>query len=178
MELIVQKAVELGASEIAPLISEHTIVRLDESEAIQKQAKWRQVAIEAAKQSGQNWLPTIRRPEKIGDFFAKLGKLQPDGKAAASDWHRTRSLPQLRLIGSLQAEARHLKSVILDYEREHVRRPENVLICIGPEGDFTEAELNLARQHGCCPITLGPIILRVETAAITCLSVLAYELLA
>jgi 16S rRNA (uracil1498-N3)-methyltransferase len=51
-------------------------------------------------------------------------------------------------------------------------------MCIGPEGDFTPAELNLARSNGCRPITLGPIILRVETAAIYCLSVLSYELLA
>jgi 16S rRNA (uracil1498-N3)-methyltransferase len=55
-------------------------------------------------------------------------------------------------------------------------RPSSVLIMIGPEGDFTPAELSLAKSHGCQPITLGPIILRVETAAIYCLSVLSYEL--
>ena len=55
--------------------------------------------------------------------------------------------------------------------------PGNVVMLVGPEGDFTPAELALARRHGCQPITLGPIILRVETAAIYCLSVLSYELL-
>ena len=84
----------------------------------------------------------------------------------------------LRLIGSLQSDAVHLKTVLADYEREHHTRPASVLMCIGPEGDFTPAELNLARSNGCRPITLGPIILRVETAAIYCLSVLSYELLA
>src|SRR5205085_1040751 len=85
---------------------------------------------------------------------------------------------QLRLIGSLQSDALHLKRVLAEYESEHEFRPTSVLMCIGPEGDFTPAELNLARSHGCRPITLGPIILRVETAAIYCLSVLSYELLA
>jgi 16S rRNA (uracil1498-N3)-methyltransferase len=160
MDLIVQKAVEIGASEIAPLISERTIVHLEAKEAAQKQAKWQQIAIEAAKQCGQNWLPTLRMPRKLSDFFANA------------------QLQQLRLIGSLQSDALHLKAVLADYEREHQARPESALMCIGPEGDFTPAELNLARSNGCRPITLGPIILRVETAAIYCLSVLSYELLA
>src|SRR5881409_3891016 len=157
MDLIVQKAVEIGAAEIAPLISERTIVHLEAKEAAQKQAKWQQVAIEAAKQSGQNWLPAVQTPRKLSDFFANAG------------------LQRLRLIGSLQSDAMHLKAVLADYEREHHARPASVLMCIGPEGDFTPAELNLARSNGCRPITLGPIILRVETATIYCLSVLSYE---
>mgnify|MGYP003694049073 CR=1 FL=1 len=70
----------------------------------------------------------------------------------------------LRLIGSLQPDARHLKKILADYSSEHELRPRSVLMLIGPEGDFTPAELSLARRHGCQPITLGPIILRVETA--------------
>ena len=65
----------------------------------------------------------------------------------------------------------------MDYQAEHQSLPASVLMLIGPEGDFTPAELALAKSHGCQPITLGPIILRVETAAIYCLSVLSYELL-
>ena len=72
MDLIVQKAVEIGAAEIAPLISERTIVHLEAKEAAQKQAKWRQVAIEAAKQCGQNWLPTVQLPRTPKDFFATV----------------------------------------------------------------------------------------------------------
>ena len=64
-----------------------------------------------------------------------------------------------------------------EYSAEHGDRPKSVLMLVGPEGDFTPAELSLARSHGCRPITLGPIILRVETASIYCLSVLSYELL-
>jgi 16S rRNA (uracil1498-N3)-methyltransferase len=181
MDLIVQKAVEIGAAEIAPLISERTIVHLEAKEAAQKQAKWHQVAIEAAKQCGQNWLPTVQQPRSPKDFFATVEA----GVSPAPDFgtQPTRLPPQnrgleLRLIGSLQSDAAHLKTVLADYEREHDARPASVLMCIGPEGDFTPAELNLARSNGCRPITLGPIILRVETAAIYCLSVLSYELLA
>ena len=83
----------------------------------------------------------------------------------------------LRLIGSLQPDEQHLKEILADYSNEHQHLPGSVLMLIGPEGDFTPAELALARHHGCRPITLGPIILRVETAAIYCLSVLSYELL-
>lgn len=169
MDLIVQKAVEIGAAEIFPLISERTIVDLEAREAAQKQEKWQTVAIEAAKQCGQNWLPPVHTPQKLKGFF----------DVALSGAHK--AIPQqrfdLRLIGSLQPGALHLKKILADYSSEHRHLPESVLMLIGPEGDFTPAELALARSHGCCPITLGPIILRVETAAIYCLSILSYELL-
>ncbi len=162
MDLIVQKAVEIGAAEIAPLISDRTIVHLDDETAAQKQAKWQNIAIEAAKQCGQNWLPEVRRPRKLAQFFPETDTASP---------------PQLRLIGSLQSDAQHLKKILEDHVEHHGALPKNVLMLVGPEGDFTPAELALARSNGCRPITLGPIILRVETAAIYCLSILSYELL-
>jgi 16S rRNA (uracil1498-N3)-methyltransferase len=83
----------------------------------------------------------------------------------------------LQLIGSLQSDAVHLKKILAQFSTEHGDRPNNVLMLVGPEGDFTPAELSLARSQGCRPITLGPIVLRVETASIYCLSILSYELL-
>jgi len=193
MDLIVQKAVELGAAEIVPIISERTIVTLHAKEAAQKRAKWRQVAIEAAKQCGQNWLPHVHTPRTLKELFSDAAV------AGGFDDRRSNSTFDLRLIGSLQPDAQHLKKILADYSRdlrpsssiargnksepEQVGldkarlKPTSVLILIGPEGDFTPAELALAKSHGCLPITLGPIILRVETAAIYCLSVLPYELL-
>ena len=194
MESIVQKAVEIGAAEIAPIISDRTVVQVDSENAAQKKTKWQQIAIEAAKQCGQNWLPRLHAPRKLADFFDAV-----EAEAALSD-RRTgvspaespmsqpsfETLPELqkdivhfdlRLIGSLQPDAQHLKKILADYSSEHRQRPQSVLMLIGPEGDFTPAELALARRHGCQPITLGPIVLRVETAAIYCLSVLSYELL-
>jgi 16S rRNA (uracil1498-N3)-methyltransferase len=161
MDLIVQKAVEIGAAEIAPIISDRSIVQVDSQSAAQKQSKWKQIAIEAAKQCGQNWLPHVRAPRKLGDLLS----ITTEGSF------------DLQLIGSLQPGAQHLKKILADYSSEHPHRPRSVLMLIGPEGDFTPAELALARRHGCRPITLGPIILRVETAAIYCLSILSYELL-
>jgi len=178
MDLIVQKAVELGAAEIAPIMSDRAIVHLQDKEAAQKQAKWQQVAIEAAKQCGQNWLPRVQIPRKLAEFFDVGAAASASSVVRATGPPLHQAGPELRLIGSLQSDAVHLTTVLAEYEREHQARPTNVLMCIGPEGDFTPAELNLARSHGCRPITLGPIILRVETAAIYCLSILSYELLA
>ena len=82
MDVIVQKAVEIGASEIAPLLSDRTIISLSDETAVRKQQKWQQIAIEAAKQSGQNWLPQVHPAREARDFF---------GSAAPHD---------LQLIGS------------------------------------------------------------------------------
>ncbi len=207
MDLIVQKAVEIGASEIAPLISDRTVVKLAADDAAAKQIKWQQVAIEAAKQCGQNWLPRVHRPQTMRDFFSSVAAVY-DRRPVGVDAHGAPLQHDLRLIGSLQSDAQHLKKILADFQNEHgdrpqitqistdsfgksagiqgaenlriktrPNRPRSVLMLIGPEGDFTPAELNLARTQGCLPITLGPIILRVETAAIYCLSVLSYELL-
>ncbi|MDP9291410.1 MAG: 16S rRNA (uracil(1498)-N(3))-methyltransferase [Verrucomicrobiota bacterium] len=155
MELIVQKATELGVASIAPLLSERTVIQMDAGDAAKKQSKWQTIAIDAAKQCGQNWLPKIQNPRTPKEFFAGADRYD------------------LMLIGSLQSDAMHLKKVLTEF---HEKPPRTVLVMIGPEGDFTPAEVGLARNHGCRPVTLGPIILRTETAAIYCLSVLGYEL--
>jgi 16S rRNA (uracil1498-N3)-methyltransferase len=157
MDLIVEKATELGAAAIAPLLSERTVVRCDEGEAIAKQDKWQRVAIEAAKQCGQNWVPMVGKPQTPKEFFLSGEKFD------------------LLVIASLQSDSQSLKTVLADYGP---KKPARVLILVGPEGDFTPAEMNLAKGSGCRPITLGPIILRSETAAIYCLSVLSHELFA
>ncbi|MGI9086613.1 MAG: RsmE family RNA methyltransferase, partial [Chthoniobacterales bacterium] len=77
MELIVQKAVELGAAEIVPIISDRTIVRLDQEDAAQKQTRWQIIAIEAAKQCGQNWLPEVQTPRTLAQFFASAAPSAP-----------------------------------------------------------------------------------------------------
>ena len=103
MELIMQKAVEIGAAEIAPIISDRTVVQIDSESAAQKQSKWQQVAIEAAKQCGQNWLPRVHTPKKLAELFSMA-------------WEESF---ELRLIGSLQPDAQHLKRILADYSREH-----------------------------------------------------------
>src|SRR5260370_33296856 len=129
MDLIVQKAVEIGAAEIAPIISDRTVVQVDPESAAQKHVKWQQIAIEAAKQCGQNWLPQVHEPCRLGDFFTA---------SATFD---------LRLIGSLQPDAQHFKEILADYSSEHRRLPESVLMLIAPQGAVTATGLAAARRH-------------------------------
>ena len=163
MELIVQKAVELGAACIAPIISDRTIARLHAEEALEKTRKWRAIAIEACKQCGQNYLPEICPPRPMKEFLEHT------------------HLAELPLIASLQPDARHLKHWLAEVsgasasEQKGSRKPTSATILVGPEGDFTPAETGAAKSAGYRPVTLGPIILRTETAAIYCLSVLAHE---
>jgi 16S rRNA (uracil1498-N3)-methyltransferase len=154
MDLIVEKATELGAAAIRPLLSERTVAQYDADEAERKAQKWQRVAIEASKQCGQNWVPVVHPPRTPKDFFQAPEKYD------------------LVLIASLQPDAQPLKKVLAEFPKP----PKSVLVLVGPEGDFTPAEVALTKSHGARPITLGPIILRTETAAIYCLSVLSHEL--
>lgn len=158
MDFIVQKAVELGVTRVAPLLSDRTVVQLDSTEIEKKRTKWQEIALEACKQCGQNHLPEISAPTTLKYFFEKGDR------------------SELLLIASLQPDARALKSVLADFSAIHTRLSCSVTVLVGPEGDFTPAEISFAKSQGCLPITLGPIILRTETAAIYCLSVLAHEL--
>ncbi len=158
IEGIIQKAVELGARRIVPLLTERVVTQLDEEGAESKMEKWQQVAIEAIKQCGALWLPAVAAPQTIGEFLAREEKLE------------------LALVGSLQTERRHPREWIQAFETRHGRKPQSAAAWIGPEGDFTLEELKAIEHAGAKPITLGPLTLRVETAAIYCLSFLNYEL--
>ena len=159
IEWILEKATELGAAEIVPLLTERTVVQLDGIEAAKKREKWQGVAVEACKQCGQNWLPTVQLPQTLKHFLSGPPSFD------------------LMLIGSLQADAVSLKKSLAEALGDSKKSPARVLILIGPEGDFTPAEIALCLQSGCRPVSLGPIVLRTETAAIYCLSILGYELL-
>lgn len=160
MDLIVQKATELGANAIVPLLSERVVVRMDPGEARRKQEKWQRVAIEACKQCGQNWLPQVEMPVAADAFLSRSGP--------------PRDPAELRLVAALTDDARPLKQILGD--REDGTAPVRATVLIGPEGDFTPAEVSLAVGAGFEPLSLGPIVLRSETAAIHALSVVSYEL--
>ncbi len=156
MDLIVQKATELGVASIVPLASERTLVKLDDDS--RRMDRWREIALESCKQCGNNWLPEIHPPQKARDFLGALPKCD------------------LKLIASLQPDAKPLKTILPGASALGHSGPFSVLILIGPEGDFTPAELNLAKSAGCLPLSLGPLVLRAETAAIYTLSILHHEL--
>jgi len=158
MELIVQKATELGARRIVPILSARTVAHVSSEGASNKLEKWQTTAVEALKQCGCAWLPRIDAPVAPQAFLARGEKFE------------------LSLIASLQNDARHPREHFDSVRSERKRPPNSVCVWVGPEGDFTPAEINAVRAAGALPITLGPLVLRSETAAIYCLSVINYEL--
>jgi 16S rRNA (uracil1498-N3)-methyltransferase len=157
MDLIVQKATELGAHRIVPVLAERSVVRVSPAEAPRKANQWRAVALEALKQCGAPWLPAIEPPVPAVTFLARGERFD------------------LALLASLQPGSRHPREWLDDYQRTRGRPPDEVAVWVGPEGDFAPAELAAISSHGALPITLGPHVLRSETAALYCLSVLSYE---
>lgn len=149
MDLIVQKAVELGVACIQPLVTSNTIVHPGEG----KSDKWRRTALEACKQCGQDTLPHIADPLPFDHWLASLTETS-----------------SLRLVASLAPGARPFRETLHTYSDTSA-----ATMLIGPEGDFTPAEIAAATAAGFLPITLGSIILRVETATLFCLSALRYE---
>jgi 16S rRNA (uracil1498-N3)-methyltransferase len=158
MDLIIEKATELGVSELAALQSDHSIAHVGEEKTEAKVEKWQKLTIEAAKQCGQNWLPVVHPPQTPKDFVASL----PKGA--------------VKLIASLQHEAKPLKGVLRE-QLAGLKPGTPIVIMIGPEGDFTPAEIGQARAAGFHPVSLGKIILRAETAAFFVLGAIAYELM-
>jgi len=158
MEWILEKAVELGATEVAPLLTQRTVVRLARDERHDRQIKWQRVAVEAAKQCGQNWLPTVHPPRTVADALTALPPMD-------FSWP---------LVASLQPSARPFREVLGLPAGGGAVPARHAAIWIGPEGDFTPEEDAALRAAGLRPVTLGPIILRVETAALYCLSVLRF----
>ena len=155
MDLIVQKAVELGVSRIIPLISERTIVRLSGKDASAKADKWRRTALEACKQCGVNTLPVVEDPQAYKLFLQR------------SD------LPVLKVQCAIVSHARPLRQVL---EEGRAAGARGCVLLIGPEGDFSPAEYEAAEQAGYTPTGLGPIILRVETAVFMAAAAARYAL--
>lgn len=158
IESIIQKATELGAARIVPLITERVVVRMDDESAAQKAAKWQWVAVDAIKQCGTPWLPRVEAPLTLQQCVS---------------WQNQFELP---LLASLHSGARHPRTYFQQFREQHRRLPASACVWVGPEGDFSAAELEAITAAGALPMTLGPLVLRAETAAICCLSILSYEL--
>jgi 16S rRNA (uracil1498-N3)-methyltransferase len=158
IETIVEKATELGVTRIVPLLTERTVVQIKPADASGKVEKWRQVAIEAIKQCGSPWLPEIKAPVTPAQFLARAEKFD------------------LPLIACLQPGSRPARALFQSYETERGHSPKSVSIWVGPEGDFTPEEYAAIEAAGALPITLGPLVLRADTAVMYCLSVVNHEL--
>lgn len=154
MELIIQKAVELGVYEIIPVASKRAVVKLDDKKAKSKIARWQAISEAAAKQSKRAFVPLVHEVMTMKEAVAYATKLEAkaipyelaDGMESAKDW-----------VG----QAVEAKSIA---------------VFIGPEGGFDESEIRMAEEAGITPISLGRRILRTETAGLAVLSILMYQL--
>jgi 16S rRNA (uracil1498-N3)-methyltransferase len=158
MDTIVQKATELGAFRIVPLLSERVTGEFGEEEGAHKAEKWQTTAIESIKQCGCPWLPRVEAPLSPKSYLARGEKFD------------------LPLVASLQLDSQHPRKYFQAFIAERRKLPKSVCIWVGPEGDFTPGEICAVKSWGALPISLGRLILRSETAAIYCLAVISYEL--
>ena len=151
MEWVIQKAVELGVTEILPAMMEHSVVRIDAAKAARKTERWQKIAEAAAKQSKRDIIPRIALPEPLP---AILRVCDADLKLLPYEAEGSRGLREaLRASGDVRSAA----------------------FVIGPEGGISQAEYALAAELGFLPVSLGPRILRTETAALAALSAILYE---
>ena len=154
MELIIQKATELGVYEVVPVVTGRTVVRLDEKKAQKKTARWNAIAESAAKQSGRSRIPRVREAMTFSEALASAGELD------------------VLLIPYEKAEGMEATRQVI----EGIRPGQSVGIFIGPEGGFEDAEVEQAVALGAAPVTRGRRILRTETAGFVMLSMLLYHL--
>ncbi|KTD07664.1 16S rRNA (uracil(1498)-N(3))-methyltransferase [Legionella jamestowniensis] len=144
MEIVIQKAVELGVSSITPLLSERSVVRLDEERMEKKLAQWQAIAIAACEQCGRNQVPKIEASLYLNDYLQ-------------------RHLHALKFV---------LHPDMGKSWRDYQILTDNIALLIGPEGGFSAQEIEQILSYNFNPLSLGPRVLRTETAAIAALSVL------
>ncbi|CCX65369.1 MAG: 16S rRNA (uracil(1498)-N(3))-methyltransferase [Lachnospiraceae bacterium] len=155
MDLIVQKAVELGAAEIIPVSMERCVVKLDAGKAAKKTARWQTIAESAASQSRRSIIPRVLAPMSMKEAVEY-----------AKEQTEVRVIPY-----ELQEDDGSVKQYL-----ESLKEGQSVSIFIGPEGGFAPGEVELAKEAGIRPISLGRRILRTETAGLAILSWLIYIL--
>jgi len=154
MELIIQKAVELGVHAVIPVSCKRSVVKLDDKKAKSKITRWQQIAEAAAKQSKRSIIPEVKEVLSMKEAVALAEQCE------------------VKLIPYELAEGMEKTKEIIN----SLKPGEDVAIFIGPEGGFEESEVQLAIENGIVPITLGKRILRTETAGMTVLSWIMYQL--
>ena len=155
METIIRKAVEIGVKAVYPLACERSVVRLEGDKALKKVERWQEIAVEACKQCRRNVVPEIKPVMEYAKLWPEIA-----GRQALMLYENEQDLS----LGSF-----------LKQQRQDLAGAE-VFLLIGPEGGFSPLEVELAGRHGCPAVTLGPRILRTETAGIVASSIILYEL--
>ncbi len=154
MESIVHRAAEFGVSRIFPIFTDHGEMQLSGDRIASKAAKWEAAATEAIKQCGNPWRPVLEPAARLDTVLAEI----PDDSVG--------------IVASLRPPVRSVRSLFRDLPAP--ARP--VVVAIGPEGDFSRREYDLFQAHGWHSVTLGPLVLRVETATCALLALTLAEI--
>lgn len=154
MELIVQKAVELGVYQVIPVAMKRSVVRLDDKKAAKKAERWNSIAESAAKQAGRSRIPEVTMPLSYNEALKMAEELDV-------------TLLPYELAGGMEVTREVIRQI---------KSGQSVGIFIGPEGGFEPEEVDAAVSMGAKVITLGRRILRTETAGLATLAVLMFEL--
>ena len=167
MDLVIQKSTELGVQRIIPVITERSQVR-----HTQKLERWRKIAASASQQSGRDKIPEILEPVAMKDFLSETVQMQLAKNVMRVMPAKAGSQKKeiLKIILSESCQEQNLKK-ILNTEKDS----KQILLLIGPEGGFSKEEITGAVEIGFMEVSLGPRILRTETAPIAVISIIQYE---
>jgi 16S rRNA (uracil1498-N3)-methyltransferase len=153
MDWVIQKATELGVATIVPIYSTHSVIKPNPGRREHQCSRWERIVRDAAQQSERWTLPTLAAPVDLSEICRRYASAPLKGMLAE------------------RSSGPSLATVPLPQDRQHA-----IVLLVGPEGGWAQAELLLAEDHGFLPLTLGPRILRAETAALAALSVLQSRL--
>ncbi|MCS7091339.1 MAG: RsmE family RNA methyltransferase [Verrucomicrobiota bacterium] len=156
---IVQQATELGVTEIRPVFTERSVVRLSGEDAVARRERWRWIAVDALKQSRGTWLPEVGAPEPLTSWLSRASGFE------------------LQMYGALRTGAELLPERLARFRQTHAGRPpRSAAIYVGPEGDFTQREQAALEIAGVEPVVLGRHVLRSQTAALCMACILGLEM--
>ncbi|MZP28806.1 16S rRNA (uracil(1498)-N(3))-methyltransferase [Heliobacterium undosum] len=161
MDLVIQKATELGVEKILPVLTERSVVRLDAAKAKERRDRWQKIAREAAKQCQRTVIPEVQLPVAWSEVITGWDMTTP----LLIPWEEERGMGLKQVL-----------SVLREDGLLHGSPSQVIGLAIGPEGGLTAAEAALARDRGAQTVGLGPRILRTETAGIAALAAIMYEL--
>ena len=170
MDLVVQKATELGVRAIRPLLCERTVVQLDPARAERRVAHWRAIAVHAAQQSGRTRVPDLTGVEALGTWLSRPADSSAGGTPAGGGCDALGTSPPHPAAGPKIVLSPHAGAALS--ELAPPARGETVRLLVGPEGGLAPREVEHARAAGFTELRLGPRVLRTETAALVALSVL------
>lgn len=175
MDLIIQKGTELGMARFLPVSTERAVVRLEPGKAAQRQARWQTIAREAAEQSRRGRVPLVSPVTTLAEAIEEAGRAvaeRPDRVLALFLWEEASELGLADALDPWRGAAGPKGG----RSGMGTNRPDEVWVFIGPEGGFSPSEADMARRAGILPVSLGPRILRTETAGPAVAAVVLFAL--